>query len=144
MAREPKSIHGITWVARILVGLVLLDKFQAAAIFLIFPARFSPSFGMSGAAGNAVIQGIGLLFLMWCVPYFIATLDPRKHKISFIEAFVMQAIALIGETVLLVLLPQRISPLTSTVQRFILFDGIGLLVLLIAAALLWTPGRKAK
>ena len=42
----------------------------------------------------------------------------------------MQAIGLIGETVLLVLLPTGHATLNSTVQRFILFDGIGLLLLL--------------
>jgi hypothetical protein len=144
MVREPKPTNGKTWVARILIGLVLLDNFQAAVIFLVFPARISPGFGMSGVAGNAVIQGIGLLFLMWCVPYFIATLDPRKHKISFIEAIVMQTIALVGESVLLVLQPAKLPVETSSVQRFILFDGTGLFLLVVAAALLRLPGRKVQ
>jgi hypothetical protein len=133
-----------TWIARGLIGLVLLDNFQAALFFLIFPNRISPGFGLTGLAGKAVVQGIGLLFLMWCVPYCIATWDPVKHKVSFIETLAMQTIALVGETILLVLLPAKVPELTSTVQRFILFDGIGLLFLVVAAVLLWIPGQKKK
>ena len=144
MAREFRSGNGRTWVSRVLIGLVLLDNLQAAVLFLFLPARISPGFGLSGTAGNAVIQGIGLLFLMWCVPYFMATLDPRKHRISFIESIAMQTIALVGETILLVLLPVRSSVLTSSVQRFLLFDGLGLVLLWAAAALLWLPGRKTR
>jgi hypothetical protein len=136
MDRELKLKNVKTWIARVLIGLVLLDNFQAAVIFLVFPSRMSPGFGLSGVTGNAAIQGIGLLFLMWCVPYFIATLNPARHKISFIESILMQTIALVGETILLFLLPTKLPVLTSSVQRFILFDGVGLLFLLIAAAVI--------
>jgi len=142
MVREPRSRNVKTWIARVLIGLVLLDNFQAAVIFLILPDRISPGFGLSGAAGSAVIQGIGLLFLMWCVPYFIAAIDPRKHKLSVIESLVMQSIALVGESILLILLPAKLPVLAESVQRFILFDGIGLLLLLAAAGFIWLPGRN--
>ena len=131
-----------TWTARVLIGLVLLDNFQAAVIFLLFPSRMSPGFDLTGVAGNAAIQGIGLLFLMWCVPYFIATLDPRRHKASFIESIAMQTIALVGESILLALLPTRLPVLTASVQRFISFDGLGLLFLLVAAAVLRLPRKS--
>jgi hypothetical protein len=55
----------------------------------------------------------------------------------------MQAIALVGESVLLALLPTKLPILTSSVQRFILFDGIGLLFLVIAAAVIWFPRKSA-
>jgi hypothetical protein len=142
MDRKSKSLKGKTWIARVLIGLVLLDNLQAAVIFLVLPSRISPSFELNGVASNAAIQGIGLLFLMWCVPYFVAALDPGKHKISFIESIIMQVIALIGEFILLVLLPTKLPILTSSVQRFILFDGIGLLFLLFAAAVLWFPRKS--
>ena len=130
------------WVARVLIGLVLLDNFQAAILFLVIPTRIAPDFGLSGVAGQATIQGIGLLFLMWCVPYFIATLDPMRHKVSLIECLIMEGIALVGETVLLALLPEHISTLVSSVERFIFFDGIGVILLVLAAAIVWIPRRK--
>ena len=142
MDRELKLKNVKTWIARVLIGLVLLDNFQAAIIFLIFPQRISPGFELTGGAGNAAIQGIGLLFLMWCVPYFIATLNPARHKISFIESILMQTIALVGETILLFLLPTKLPVLTASVQRFILFDGIGLVFLVIAAVVLWLPRKS--
>jgi hypothetical protein len=137
-----RSLMARTWTARVLIGLVLLDNFQAAVIFLLFPSRMSPGFDLTGVAGNAAIQGIGLLFLMWCVPYFIATLDPRRHKASFIESIAMQTIALVGESILLALLPTRLPVLTASVQRFISFDGLGLLFLLVAAAVLRLPRKS--
>jgi hypothetical protein len=122
-------------LTRILIGLVLLDNLQAAILFLVSPAAFSPGFELNGVAGNAVIQGIGLLFLMWCVPYIVAFLDPFRHKVALLESVLMQAIGLIGETILLGLLPTGHATLNSTVQRFILFDGIGLLLLFAAGGL---------
>ena len=67
-------------LTRILIGLVLLDNIQAAILFLVSPGAFAPGFELSGVTGNAVIQGIGLLFLMWCVPYLVAFLDPPSTK----------------------------------------------------------------
>lgn len=122
-------------LTRILIGLVLLDNLQAAILFLISPGAFAPGFELSGTAGKAVIQGIGLLFLMWCVPYFVAFLDPFRHKVALLESVIMQAIGLVGETVLLVLLPTGHATLNSTIQRFILFDGIGSILLFSAGGL---------
>lgn len=135
---------GRIWIARILIGLVLLDNLQAALLFLILPGQIAPGFELAGTAGRAVIQGIGLLFLMWCVPYFFATWHPIKFKISFLEAMVMQTIALAGESILLMMLPEKLPELTHTVQRFIGFDGVGLLLMVAAAVLLWTPLIKKK
>jgi hypothetical protein len=122
-------------LTRILIGLVLLDNLQAAILFLVSPGAFTPGFELTGVVGNAVIQGIGLLFLMWCVPYFVAFLDPFRHKVALLESVIMQAIGLIGETVLLFLLPTGHATLNLTIQRFILFDGLGLLLLLAAGGL---------
>jgi hypothetical protein len=122
-------------MTRILIGLVLLDNLQAAILFLVSSGAFSPGFELNGVAGDAVIQGIGLLFLMWCVPYFVAFLDPFRHKVALLESVIMQAIGLVGETILLFLLPSGHATLNSTVHRFILFDGIGLLLLFAAGGL---------
>lgn len=119
-------------IARCLIALVVIDNLQAAILFLIKPSLFSPSFELTGAAGDAVIQGIGLLFAMWTVPYGFAMIDPVKYRISLIEALLMQAIGLVGESVLLYLLPAGHVVLTGAVVRFIVFDGAGLALLLAA------------
>ncbi|MGB6422535.1 MAG: hypothetical protein WBF05_11915, partial [Anaerolineales bacterium] len=74
---------------------------------------------------------IGLLFLMWNVPYFAAVLDPMKNRVSLYEATIMQAIGLVGETLLLLSLPVGHQALHNTIRRFILFDAVGLVLLLL-------------
>lgn len=81
------------------------------------------------------VQAMGLLFVMWNVPYVVAITNPARQMISLIEACVMQGIGLVGESILLLSLPPGHFMLTQTVQRFIGFDGAGLLLLVIALTL---------
>ena len=89
-------------------------------------------FGLEGAAGEQIVRALGLLFVMWNVPYAFALANPIKHRVSLIEAAIMQAIGLIGETSILMVGGPYPSPIESTLKRFILFDGIGLVFLLMA------------
>ena len=120
------------WIARCMIGLVVIDNLQAAVFFLVRPDFFVPSFELTGEAGNAVIQGIGLLFAMWTVPYVLAMIHPVRYRVSLVEALIMQSIGLLGESVLLFLLPNGHEILAGSVMRFIYFDGGGLILLLAA------------
>ena len=102
-----------------------------------------PDLSLSGVPGNAVIQGMGLLFLMWNVPYIVAILDPDRHFVSLVESVVMQAIGVFGETIILLTLAGNHPLIEATAWRFIIFDGGGLVLLLIAFWITWR-GRKAK
>lgn len=120
-------------VPRLLIGLVLISNVEAGIEFFFSPARFAGSFEVPAFPGEIAVAGTGLLFLMWNVPYFFATVNPFKFKISLYEAVIMQSLGLLGETVLLL----RISPVThlllrTSITRFIVFDGVGLVFLLIA------------
>jgi hypothetical protein len=75
---------------------------------------------------------MGLLFLMWNVPYLFALYHPVKHFVSLIEAVVMQAVGVIGESALLLALPGEHPQIQASVERFIIFDGGGLVLLLIS------------
>jgi len=123
------------WLARLLIGLVLAWNLECALAFLWRPGDYAPGFELSGASGAAMVRGMGILFLMWNVPYALATWHPRRHRTSLLEALVMQTVGLLGETALLLLLPPGHEPLRATATRFILFDGLGL-ALLLAAVLL--------
>lgn len=128
--RSNEKFHLV--IASILIGLVLLDNVSCAVLFLVTPADYVPSFELQGAAGKAMVQGIGLLFAMWCVPYIVALVNPRKFRISLLEAILMQAIGLVGESMLFAMLTAELSILHTTVMRFIVFDAAGLAVLLLA------------
>lgn len=87
---------------------------------------------LSGEVGRAVIVGYGILFLMWQVPYFFAIFDPVKHKVSLISAVIMQAIGMVGESLLYPTIPLEHKVLRGSVMRFIVFDGVGLVLLVTA------------
>lgn len=119
-------------VARILIGLVVLDNLSCAVLFMVAPADYVPSFELQGAAGKAMVQGMGLLFVMWNVPYVFAFVNPRKFRISLLEAILMQTIGLVGESILRTMLPAGLSILRMAVMRFIVFDAAGLALLFLA------------
>jgi hypothetical protein len=131
------SVPARTWLARLLIGMVLLINIQCAVLFILDPTSVAPGFELSGAVGEATVRGIGVLFLMWNVPYVIATLDPLKHRLSYYEAIVMQTIGVVGESLILWRLPAGHPAVEATLRRFILFDGAGLVMLLIAAGIVF-------
>ncbi len=121
-----------TWIARVLIAAVTIMNIQAAFQFMLRPQDYAPGFELTGVPGEAIMQGLGLLFLMWSIPYVFAALQPVKNFISLISAVIMQFIGVAGDTLILLRLPGEHPEITSSVTRFILFDGAGLLVLLVA------------
>lgn len=130
-------------IARIAIGLVFLWNIQCALAFLVWPARFTASFELSGTPGEAALRGVGVLFLMWNIPYAVALSHPLRQRTSLYEATAMQAIGLLGEGFIWLSLPAAHGVLQASLQRFITFDGAGLVLLLLAVwlgRLRTTPG----
>ena len=123
------------WLGRACIGLVLFFNVQCALAFLIQPEAFAPGFELSGAVGAGMVRGLGILFLMWNVPYTVALAGPLRWRVSLYEAAAMQAIGFAGETLLLATFPPGHAAIHETVSRFILFDGSGLVLLLLAIGL---------
>ncbi len=121
----------------ILIGIVLFWNMQAAFLFIFNPAPFVPSFQLDGIPGRVMVQGLGILFLMWNIPYFFAFWHPIKNRLSLIEANLMQFIGLAGETLLQFSLPASETALRTTAARFMTFDGVGLILLLLALWITW-------
>lgn len=111
----------------LLVGAVLLMNVQCAALFLLTPEKYVSGFSVSGIVGRMLVQSLGILFIMWNIPYFFAVLNPYTHRVSLIEAAIMQTIGWAGETLLFLTSPEAPETLRGTVQRFIFFDGAGLI-----------------
>jgi hypothetical protein len=97
--------------------------------FLMAPDTYALGFELSGEAGAAAVRGIGLLFLMWNVPYAVAFWHPVRHRISLYEALAMQAIGLLGESLIFLSLPATHLAARASIARFIAFDAAGLLLL---------------
>jgi uncharacterized membrane-anchored protein YitT (DUF2179 family) len=121
------------WLARILIGLVFIFNVECALVFLWAPQNYTASFELLGSTGEAMLRGIGLLFLMWNVPYFFAAWQPIKNRLSVIECLLMQAMGVAGESLILWSLPGVHSTLHTSMLRFIIFDSSGLILLCLAA-----------
>jgi hypothetical protein len=121
-------------LARLLIALVLISNLYAALGFLFSPQQFISAYELAGVSGEAAVAGIGLLFVMWQVPYLAAIFNPIKHRFSLIEALIMQGLGVIGETFIRLRIPSQHIILRSGITRFIIFDLAGLALL--ATALL--------
>jgi len=119
-------------LARLAIGLVVLWNIQCATAFLLWPVRFTAEFELIGTPGEAALRSVGVLFLMWNVPYVVALWHPLRHRISLYEATAMQAIGLLGEILIWLGLPPAHSVLQASLLRFIAFDSAGLVLLLLA------------
>lgn len=139
---EKKRVSISPVIARVMIGLVTFFNLQCAFYFMFRPADYAPGFELSGVPGSAVIQGMGLLFLMWNIPYLFALVNPLKHFVSLIEAVIMQAVGVVGETILLLVLKGEHPLIKASVLRFILFDGAGLILLIIALLLVLRVKRS--
>ncbi len=122
----------LLWLARMLIGGVTFLNIQCALAFLISPQFYSGGFDLSGAHGEAVIRSLGILFLMWNVPYVVALWNPVRNRLSLIEAVIMQSIGVAGESLLLWKTPQLSATVKESLIRFIVFDSLGWMALLLA------------
>jgi hypothetical protein len=120
---------------RFLIGLVAFLNLQCAFLFIFRPQDHLPGFELSGVPGLTAVQGMGLLFVMWNIPYLIALLDPVRQQTSLQAALWMQAVGLFGEIWILFGIPGENAVLRGSITRFIAFDFGGLLLLGWAAVL---------
>jgi hypothetical protein len=123
-------------LTRGLIGVVILFNLQAALVFLLWPGNYTSAFELEGVIGEAMLSGLGVLFLMWNVPYAVAMWNPIRYRISLYEALAMQTIGLVGESMIYATLPQIHSLARGSIMRFIAFDALGLLLLIAAAILI--------
>ncbi|HAE85837.1 MAG TPA: hypothetical protein DCG78_04935 [Anaerolineaceae bacterium] len=120
------------WLIRLLVVIVIFMNLQAALQYLLNPSVYIGAFELEGIPGMTAVMGMGILYVMWQVPYIFAVINPIAHRISLLESVLMQAIGLIGETLLLSRIPLEHAILRGSILRYIWFDAGGLILLLLA------------
>ncbi len=118
------------WLSRLCVAVVFFFNVQCAIAFLIAPQGYASAFELEGEVGAAVIRALGVLFLMWNVPYAVALWNPMKNRLSLWEAVVMQAIGLVGESAIYLTLGDSHPVARAAIGRFVVFDGAGLALLI--------------
>lgn len=139
-----KKSKSVVWISRILIAAVTVMNVQAAFQFMLTPQNYAYGFEMTGAAGEAMLRGMGLLFLMWNIPYMFAAYHPVRHFISVVEAVIMQFIGVTGETLILLGMPEGHPLIEASVKRFIIFDGSGLVFLAVALLLVLSTRVRSK
>lgn len=124
--------------ARFLISIVFLVNVQCALAFLLWPGKYMGSFELGGVPGEAMLRGVGVLFLMWNVPYAVALWNPIRYRLALGMAIVMQAIGLVGESLITISIPVEYIVIRSAITRFVVYDAAGLVLLIVAA---WVSGR---
>ena len=122
-----------TNLARLLIGIVFLVNVQCALVFLLWPDKYAGSFELSGVPGEAMLRGLGVLFLMWNVPNAVALWNPIRYRLALWIAIAMQAIGLVGEILIAISIPVEYIVIRSAIARFVVFDAVGLAMLCLAA-----------
>lgn len=135
------------WIARAAVAAVCAWNLSAAVPFALVPARYAAGFEASGVGGEALVRGMGILFLMWQVPFLPVIWDPRRHGACFGAIIAMQAVGLAGEVWMMSGLPSGHLALRATGMRFIAFDAAGLALLALGRAVISVgqdPGLRGR
>ena len=125
----------LDWIARIAVGAVFAMNVWCALDFIVNPGAYAPAYELTGVAGQAAVQGLGVAFLMWNVTYPLVIARPSTHLTLYAVVLAQQVVGLVGETVISLSLPSGHTTLAAALERFIVCDGIGLLAMAVAFAL---------
>lgn len=130
---NPTPQHRVrTWIARALVAIVFAWNMQCALTFVFQPTSVMSAYQLYGTIGTAIIQGMGIAFLMWNVTYPAVIVAPGKFRSLFIVMIIQQTIGLIGETWILLNIGSGTADLGTSITRFVVFDAAGLVLLSLA------------
>ncbi len=126
------------WFVRIAFTAVFAINVHCSLSFVLTPGDYAAAYELSGVAGEAAIQGIGIAFLMWNATYPAFIVAPQRFRVLGWVILAQQAIGLVGEALLLANLTNWTGVaaghemLAASITRFIIFDGVGLVLMSIA------------
>ncbi len=129
------------WIIRLLIAIVFASNILCTIQFLVNPSGYTQQFDLEGEAGTVVIRSLGILFIMWNVPYAIAIYQPYRYPVALVSALMMQLIGFIGETWIYFGIHSLMNT-RSSILRFMIFDFAGLLLLSVAFALLFNKRKN--
>ncbi len=136
MASKRKTAAVVT---RLVFAAVFVVNVQCALGFLLVPGDFTAGFMLedAGRVGQIAVAGLGVAFLMWNATYPPFIVAPDRFCVLGVVILTQQLIGLVGEVYLYMTIAAdpAFAILSASLLRFIVFDGVGLL--LMAAALLW-------
>ena len=132
MAQSKFTKHVVT---RLLLLLVFASNMYCALMFFLNPADYTAAYQLAGEGAEVAIAGMGVAFAMWNATYIPLIVFPYKFTILFWVVLAQQCIGLAGETYLYLGLGPAQAIVASSIMRFIIFDAVGLVLLIIALTL---------
>lgn len=132
LPQDSRKSTAARWGARGAVLAVLLWNLSAALPFILAPEAYASAFELSGTVGAVLTRSIGVLFVMWVIPYFPVLRDPERYRMFLMVIIIQQLIGLGAETWMAFTLPAGHAALLATGRRFIAFDAAGMVLLTVA------------
>ena len=139
----PRRVRIAADFMRLAYALVFVVNVRCALGYLVSTEAFLPSFDASGEAGLVALRGIGVAFLMWNATYPAVVWDPVRFRSLAAVVLVQQVIGLVGESWIYTGISGAYPELQATIRAFILFDGFGLVVMLVTFVWLEVERRRS-
>lgn len=130
--KVPRRATAATWVVRLCFAFVFVVNVQCALGFALAPEAYMGTYELGGVPGRVATQGIGIAFLMWNCTYPLVIWRPERHRALASVVLAQQVVGLVGESLIRATLPAGHDLLASSIDLFITFDAIGL-VLMVAS-----------
>lgn len=130
--KVPRRVTAATWVVRLCFAFVFVVNVQCALGFALAPEAYMGAYELGGVPGRVATQGIGIAFLMWNCTYPLVIWRPERHRALASVVLAQQVVGLVGESLIRATLPAGHDLLASSIDLFITFDAIGL-VLMVAS-----------
>ena len=116
---------------------VFVMNVACALEFILRPGLYVGGFELSGEVGRVIVQSFGILFLMWNAAYPPVIWRPEKQRTLFAIILIQQWIGVVGESWLYFSMDASHAALRTTGLRFMIFDGIGLILMGVAFLILF-------
>ena len=132
----------ITWIVRICFTFVFVVNVHCALSYIINPAAFAPGFDLPLETGSVAVAGMGVAFLMWNATYPAFIVSPKRFTILGWVILIQQIIGLVGETIIYFSLTASSHMAAMSIQRFIAFDALGLVLMGISFLVWFIYGKR--
>lgn len=127
--KTPRSVKIATWAVRLCFAFVFVVNVQCALGFALAPEAYMGAYELGGVPGRVATQGIGIAFLMWNCTYPLVIWRPERHRALASVVLAQQVVGLVGESLIRATLPAGHDLLASSIDLFIAFDAIGLVLM---------------
>ncbi|MFR7404629.1 MAG: hypothetical protein ACLUW6_08530 [Coriobacteriaceae bacterium] len=125
--KVPRRVTAATWVVRLCFAFRVRRERAVRPGVRTRARAYMGAYELGGVPGRVATQGIGIAFLMWNCTYPLVIWRPERHRASVVLA--QQVVGLVGESLIRATLPAGRDLLASSIDLFIAFDAIGLVLM---------------